>query len=527
MSSTLIIVIAAVVAAILIAVLLMSIYVKASPQVAYIISGIKKNPRVLIGTGGFKIPFLERMDQLFLGQITVDVKTSVPVPTHDFIDVMVDAVCKVRAIQSPEGIQLAAKNFLNLKPAFIASEIKDSLEGNMREVVGAITLQNLVTDRDKFSDEIQQKAAKDMAKLGLEILSCNIQNITDQNGLIAGLGADNTAAIQKNASITKANAEKEIAIAQAKADKEANDAKVAAQTEIAERNNELAIKQADLKKQSDTKKAEADAAYAIQQQEQQKMINVKTVEAQAAEQILFNEKKKEINRLEVAAEVEKAKQEQLLKEQEIAIRQKALEAEVNKKADADKYQAQVAADARKYQTEINAQAMLEQQKREAEASAYLAQKEAEAQKAKAEAKRFEMEQEALGIKSIGVAEAEKVKAVGLAEAQAIKAKGLAEAEAMERKADAYSKYGQAAIVEILSGIMPQMAEAVAKPISAIDAVNIYGGDGAASASKLSANVPTVIKQTLDTLKSVTGVDIAEFAQKKLTADDNKQFEEVN
>lgn len=493
MNLTLIIIVASLIAVVLIAAFLMNIYVKASPQVAYIISGIKKNPRVLIGTGGFKIPFLERMDQLFLGQVTVDVKTAVPVPTHDFIDVMVDAVCKVRAIQSPEGIQLAAKNFLNLNSAHIASEIKDSLEGNMREVVGAITLQNLVTDRDKFSDEIQHKAAEDMGKLGLEILSCNIQNITDQKGLITGLGADNTAAILKNAAITKANAEKEIAIAKAKADKEANDARVAAETEIAERNNELAIKRADLKKVSDTKQAEADAAYEIQKQEQQKTVNTKTVDAQ----------------------IEQTKREQVLSNERIRIKQNELQAEVNAKADADKYE-----------KEINAQAMLEQQKREAEAAAYLAQKEAEAQKAKAEAKKFEMEQEALGIKSIGIAEAEKVKAVGLAEAQAIRAKGLAEAEAMEKKADAYSKYGQAAIVEILSGIMPQMAEAVAKPISAIDAVNIYGGDGAASASKLSANVPTVIKQTLDTLKSVTGVDIAEVAQKKIASTDNKQFEEI-
>ena len=177
---------------ILFVILSICMYVKAPPSVAYVLSGLKREPRILVGTGGFKIPIIERLDKVFLGQSTVDVKTSMPVPTHDFIDVMVDAVCKVRVMPTPEGTRLAAKNFLNMTSAEIASSIKDSLEGNMREVIGAISLQGLVTDRDAFSDQIQQKAAKDMAKLGLEILSCNIQNISDQKGLINDLGADNT-----------------------------------------------------------------------------------------------------------------------------------------------------------------------------------------------------------------------------------------------------------------------------------------------------------------------------------------------
>ena len=152
---------------ILFVILSICMYVKAPPSVAYVLSGLKREPRILVGTGGFKIPIIERLDKVFLGQSTVDVKTSMPVPTHDFIDVMVDAVCKVRVMPTPEGTRLAAKNFLNMSSAEIASSIKDSLEGNMREVIGAISLQGLVTDRDAFSDQIQQKAAKDMAKLGL------------------------------------------------------------------------------------------------------------------------------------------------------------------------------------------------------------------------------------------------------------------------------------------------------------------------------------------------------------------------
>lgn len=213
----------------------------------------------------------------------------------------------------------------------IAAQVKDSLEGNMREVVGSLDLIKINTDRDAFSDEIQKKAAPDMAKLGLEILSCNIQNITDEKGLIRDLGADNTAAIQKNAKITRANADRDVAKAQAEADNEANEARVKADTIIAERNNELAIKRAELKRLSDIKKAESDAAYEIQQQ---KTINIKTVDA----------------------DIEKTRKEQTLSEKKIKIKQNEYLADVNAKADADKYQ-----------TEIDAQAALEKQKREAEA----------------------------------------------------------------------------------------------------------------------------------------------------------------
>lgn len=462
-------------------------YVKAPPSVAYVLSGLKKEPRVLIGTGGFKVPIIERLDKVFLGQTTVDVKTSMPVPTHDFIDVMVDAVCKVRVMPTPEGTRLAAKNFLNMTDKEIAMSIKDSLEGNMREVIGAISLQGLVTDRDAFSDQIQQKAAKDMAKLGLEILSCNIQNINDQNGLINDLGADNTWKIKKDAAINKANAEKEIKIAQSDAAKAANDVRVKNETEIAERNNELAIKQADLKRTSDTKKAEADAAYKIQEQEQLLTLNEKEVDAQIA----------------------KTKRQQILAEEEIRVTENQLKAEVNAQADAKKYNVEVDAQARKFKMETDAQAELEKQKREAEAKAYLAEQEAKALKAKADAAKYAALQEAEGIRAKGEAEAAATQAKLQAEAEGIRAKGDAEAEAMDKKSEAFKKSEFARlemVLEMQKTVLPQMAENVAKPMSQIGDVTIYGTSGN-EMSGLSNNVPTVMKQTFDIVKDATGVDM--------------------
>lgn len=474
---------------ILFVILSICMYVKAPPSVAYVLSGLKREPRILVGTGGFKIPIIERLDKVFLGQSTVDVKTSMPVPTHDFIDVMVDAVCKVRVMPTPEGTRLAAKNFLNMSSAEIASSIKDSLEGNMREVIGAISLQGLVTDRDAFSDQIQQKAAKDMAKLGLEILSCNIQNISDQKGLINDLGADNTYKIKKDAAINKANAEKEIAIAESDAKKAANDVRVKNDTEIAERNNELAIKQADLKKVADTKQAEADAAYEIQKQEQQKTVNERTIDAQIA----------------------RTKREQILADEQVKVTENKLRAEVNAQADAAKYNTEVDAKARKFKMETDAEAELERQKREAEAKAYMAEQEAKAVKAKADAAKYAALQEAAGIEAKGKAEAAATQAKLTAEAEGIRAKGNAEAEAMDKKSEAFKKSEFARlemVLEMQKTVLPQVAQSVAEPMSQIKDVRIYGNNGS-EIQGISQNVPAVMQKTFDIVKETTGVDLAD------------------
>lgn len=475
---------------VLLLLILFSGYVKAPPDQAYIISGLKKDSRVLVGRAGIKIPYLERLDRLYLGQMTVDIKTEQSVPTNDFINVNVDAVAKVRISPSPEGIKLAAKNFLNKKATDITLDLQDSLQGNMREIIGTLSLKEINTDRDSFSDQVMSKASKDMDKLGIEILSCNIQNVTDENGLIKDLGADNTSRIKKDAAIAKAQADRDIAIAQAEADKSANDARVIAQTEIAQKNNELAIKKSELQKNADTKKAEADAAYEIQKQEQQKTIQTATVNAQIA----------------------KAEREAELRKQQVAIQQQFLEAEINKKADAERYKVeqeaaatlakrQREAEAKKYEQEKEAEAMKAKAQAEADAMKAKAMAEADALKAKAEAARFAAEQEATGIR-----------AKGEAEAASIQAKALAEAEGMEKKAEAYSKYDNAAILEMLLSIMPQMAAEIAKPLSSISKVNIYGGgsDSGSGVSQISGNAATVMQQVFDTMSEATGVDFREI-----------------
>lgn len=458
--------IAIAVAAVLVVGIFMLGYVKAPPDKAFLISGLTKEPRIMIGKAGIRIPFLERLDRLYLGQMTVDIKTDTYIPTNDFINVMVDAVAKIRISEDPQKMKLAARNFLNKTQDEIAADLTDSLQGNMREIIGTLSLRAINTDRDSFSDQVMEKASKDMEKLGIEILSCNIQNVEDEHGLIQDMGMDNTSKIRKEASIAKAEAERDIAIAQAAADKAANDARVLAETEIAKRNTELDIKKAELKTNADTKKAEADAAYEIQSQEQQKSIQIATVNAQIA----------------------KAEREAELRRQEVEVQQQALEAEINKTADAERYR-----------VEQEAAAQLTKRQREAEAKKYEQEKEAEAKKAMADAARYAAEQEAEGIR-----------AKGEAEADAVAAKAKAEAEGMQKKAEAFKLYNNAAIIQMLVEILPEMASEVSKSIEQIDKITIFGGGNSSdSVGSISDYVPIGMAKTFETIKEATGVDLAE------------------
>ncbi len=441
-------------------------YVKAPPDKAYIISGFKKDPRILIGRAGIKLPFFERKDTLVLKQISIDIKTNGYVPTLDFIGVDIDAVAKVRLKTDPEGIKVSMKNFLNMGEQTIAEALTDSLQGNMREIIGTVKLKELNTDRKKFGDEVQEKAQADMNALGVEIISCNIQKIEDEKGLIVALGQDNMSQIQKDASIAKAQAERDVAIAEAEARRMANEAQVAADTEIAARKNELRIRQAELKRESDVKQAEADAAYEIQQQEQRKTIEITTANANIAKQ---------------EREIE-------LKRKDVEVTEQTLEAEIKKKAEAEKFARQQ-----------KAEAELFERQRKAEAEKFEREKAAEARRVQAEAELFARKQEAEGIK-----------AVGEAEARAIEAKGLAEAEALEKKAEAMKKYGQAAMIEMVVKALPEMAGAIAKPMENIDKVTIIdGGHGENGVSSVGGYVPSVLAKTIETMKEVTGLDLVE------------------
>ncbi len=460
-------IILAIVLIVLLIVLILTSYVKAPPDTAFIISGFRKNPKILIGRAGFRIPFLERLDKLSLKQVTVDIKTEGYIPSLDFINIMVDAVAKVRVGTEPELLERAMRNFLNKSSDSIVEDLKDSLQGNMREVIGSMSLKDISNNREAFGNQIQQKASVDMKNLGIEIISCNIQNVEDENGLIQDMGMDNTAKIRKDAAIAKAEADRDVDIKKAEADKEANDARVKADLEIAQKQNELEIKKSELKKIADKKAAEADAAFEIEKQEQRKIIETTSTDADIA----------------------KREREVQLREREVEVEERSLEASIKKKAEAEKFKEQQEADARLYI-----------KNKEAEASKYETECKAQAKKVEAEAEKYAQEQEA-----------EAIRIKGKAEADAIRDKGIAEAEAIEKKAQAMEKYGKAAILEMALKVYPEMAKSIAEPIAAIDKVTVIGGDSK-GVSDMAGNVPIVFSKVMETMKEATGIDIAELVK---------------
>ena len=478
----------------LVVILLVAGYLKAPPDVAYVISGVRKKPRVLVGQAGVRIPFFERVDKLALGAIQIDVKTRTAVPTAEYINVKVDSTVAVRVGKDPEMITLAAQNFLNTNRETIAAKINDLLEGNVREIVGAMKLTEMVSDRKSFSDKVQANVVPDLARFGLELVSFNVQNFSDENNVIDNLGIDNVEQIRKNAAIAKSDAQREIAIAEAENAKMSNDAKVKAAEEIAKRNNDLAIKQAELKQESDTKKAQADAAMDIEAENQRKLKEIALANANLAKQ------EKEIE----------------LKEREVAVKERVLEAEIKKTAEAEKYAEQQRADAKLYATQRAADADLFERTRRAEAEKIEAENQAEAEKALAEAAKVK-----------ALAEAEGVRAKGLAEAESIRAKAEAEAKGMMEKAEALKQYEDAAkkqmeldAVKVLYTQLPAIAEAIGKGYAGAD-IHLIGNDS----GQLAGNMMGNITQIIEGFKGATGVDpmsvISGMLGAKVVADKNQ------
>ncbi len=420
----------------LIVIFFKSTYLTAPPNKALIISGFRKSagkPRVVIGGSTIRIPFLERIDEIALDLIQVDIKTSSSVPTSEYININVDAVANVKVASNPEYVVRAAENFLNKDADHIGYVAQQVIEGNMREIIGQMKLSELIQKRDIFAQKVQSSVQEEMARMGLEVVNLTIQNFIDDNSVITDLGIENISQIRKDAAISKANAERDVAIAQAQASDQSNKAKVAAQVSIAEQNKDLAIRQAQFKIEEDQKKAAADAAYKIQEEAERRSIETASVEADIAR------REKEIE----------------LREKEVQLKERELDANVRKKAEAERYAAEQAAEAKKYE--------------EAQA---------------AEAKRIAMEEEAKGIEAIGIAEA----------------------RALELKAEAMAKLNEAGKLEMLLSALPEIVKAASDPLNKVGSITMYG-DG--NSTRLVKDIMTTVSQVSEGV----GLDIPGLVNK--------------
>ncbi|WP_044732405.1 flotillin family protein [Geobacillus kaustophilus] len=426
--------------------------------------------KIVRGGGTFVVPIFQQAEPLSLLSIKLDVQTP-EVYTEQGVPVMADGVAIIKVGSSIGEIATAAEQFLGKTRQDMENEAREVLEGHLRSILGSMTVEEIYKNRDKFSQEVQRVASQDLAKMGLVIVSFTIKDVRDKNGYLDALGKPRIAQVKRDADIATAEAEKETRIKRAEADKEARKAELERLTEIAEAEKINQLKLAEFRREQDIAKARADQAYHLE-------------EAKAKQEVMAQQMQIKI--------IERQKQIEL-EEKEILRRERQYDSEVKKKADAERYA-------------IEQKAAAEKAKQIAEADA---QKYRVETLAKAEAERIRLD---------GLAKAEAEKAKGEAEAEIIRLKGLAEAEAKQKIAEAFERYGQAAVLDMIIKMLPEYAKQVASPLANIEKLTIVdtGSGAGGGANRVTGYATNLMASLQETLKASTGIDVKQLLE-NLTA----------
>lgn len=420
--------------------------------------------KIVRGGGAFILPIFQQADNLSLLSHKLDVMTP-EVYTEQGVPVMADGVAIIKVGSAIEDVATAAEQFIRKPSEALKAEAQEVLEGHLRAILGTMTVEEVYRNRDRFAQEVQSVAARDLKKMGLQIVSFTIKDVRDKQGYLDALGKPRIAAVKRDAEIAEAEAMRDARIKKALADEQGQKAELLRDTNVAEATKEKELKIAVFKREQDTAKAEADQAYSIQQAR--------------SEQIVTQEQMKiEIVRKEREIDVQ---------EKEILRREKQFDAEVKKKADADRYAVEQAAEAAKARQILEADAL--QYRIEAEA------------KANAEQKRLE---------GLAIADAERAK--GTADADVVRLKGLAEAQAKEKLAEAFEKFGEAAVLDIVIRMLPELAGKIAEPLKTIDKLTVVDAGGGDGAVKVSKSVTALMATAPEMLKNVSGVDMERMIQ---------------
>lgn len=449
---------------------------------ALVITGLKK--KVISGGGGFVIPLLERADKISLENMKIEVRTD-GARTEQGVDIRADGVAVIKVKSDKESILSASEQFNTGKEEETISGIKDTakdvLEGKLREIISKMTVEEIYKDREKFASQVQEVAAVGLATMGLELKAFTIRDISDKNGYLEALGKPRIAEVKKNAAIAEAEAAKETRIKTSESERLGAEAKILAETQVAEATKAKELKIQSYREEQETAKAKADLAYEIEK----------------------NKVAKEVTETAMLVEITKKEKETEIQSQEALRREKELIATVNKQAEAEKFKIEKQAEAEQYRIEKQAEAKKFSQLKEAEAVS-------QAIKVKAEA------------------EAEAIRIKGEAEAASILAKGQAEAQTMEKKAEAYKLYNDAAVTQMIIEKLPEIATAVAQPLSKTEKIVVIdnGASGSNSgAAKVSGYVTDIIGQLPETIEAMTGFKLKDAISGKLNSVDSADKKE--
>ncbi|SDM03737.1 flotillin family protein [Paenibacillus jilunlii] len=421
--------------------------------------GSGRKIKIVRGGGAFILPVFQKAEFMSLLSHKLDVTTP-EVYTEQGVPVIADGVAIIKVGSSTEDVATAAEQFMGKPIDALKSEAQEVLEGHLRAILGSMTVEEVYRNRDRFAQEVQGVAARDLKKMGLQIVSFTIKDVRDKHGYLEALGKPRIAAVKRDAEIAEAEALRDARIQKANAEEQGQKAELLRDTNIAEASKDNQLKVAAFKRDQDTAKAEADQAYHIQ-------------EARAKQTVVEEQMKVELVRKE--REID-------LQAKEIQVREKQYDAEVKKKAEADRYAVEQAAEADKAK-----------RMREADALQYSIETQA---RATSEQKRLEGQ---------AVADAELAK--GKAESEVIRLRGLAEAEAKEKLAEAFQKFGEAAVLDIIVKMLPELAGRIAEPLASIDKLTVVDTGNGEGAARVSNYVTQLMSTAPEMLKSVSGIDV--------------------
>jgi flotillin len=418
--------------------------------------------RIVTGAGVFVLPFVQRLHVMSLASRRIPVAITGAVSAQG-IKTSLEGVAIVKVGGTEDSIRAAAQRFLGQQSA-IDQFTQEVLAGSLRAIVGRLTIEEIIKDRAAFASAVAEEAETSLTNQGLSLDTFQLQDIQAEGSYLADLGRPEAARVAQDA-----------AIAEARARQAAEQERLLAEENIAIANRQYELRQAEIQAEIDAAAARAAAAGPL---------------AQAAKD------------QEVLTEQEK------VAERQAALTERQLDTQVRRPADAERYRVEQDAQARKNAAIAAAEAEKSSTIAHAEASAEQMRLNGEGERARrsALAAADEIEGRARGASQLAERQAiaEAVEREGLAEASAIRAKGEAEAEAMQKKADAFEQYGQAAVLDLVVAMLPELVRAGAEPVSAIDNMTVISTDGA---SQITRNVASNVTQGMQLAKDLTGLDL--------------------
>lgn len=389
----------------------------------------------IIRGGGYRLRRFQRSTPIDLKSFKLEIDTPIVI-TNGGVPIVANAIAMVKVADTLEGVARYAEQFLGKDQKQIENEISEVLSSNLRAILSKMTVEAINEDRESFNEQVTDVAQNQLDQMGFKITSLGLSDLRDgneENGYLENLGRPRIAKVRKDAEIAEANTLRETRIHKAQTDQEIQEEEYSREQEIAAAKKEKDIQEARFKEETERARAKSEQSYELEKAKLDKEVKEEELNIQYMERTRAVELEEQENRVKQA------------------------------KADADYY--------------------------------------AVTKKAEGDANRVRIDGEASA----------KIKLEdGRAEAQVILERGKAEAEAREILAQAMDEHGDAILRERMIEMLPQLAAEFAKPLSSIDSVKVIDSGSGNGVSSVGGSVARSMMEMSEPLKETTGIDLKDL-----------------